>query len=99
MSKYILVTALQQYRMQYVVEVPDEPGVCGAETWAMDTVTCQEAKEFTQKDLGETIIDAREVTIGQALAKFRKDEPTYTWNDDVIINTLVTRLEDQNYES
>ena len=66
MSKYVLVETLSQYRMRYVIEVPDDHNdkefPCTAIQWAEDTVTCEEMKEFSQKWLGETIIGSREVT-------------------------------------
>jgi len=53
MSKYIMVDAISQFRMRYVIEVPDNHNdgeySCTAESWAMDTVTMQEAKEFSQE--------------------------------------------------
>jgi hypothetical protein len=65
MSKFILVETLSQYRMRYVVEVPDNHNEgdfrCTAIQWAEDTVTCDEMKEFSQKWIGETILDSREV--------------------------------------
>ena len=66
MSKYVLVDTLSQYRMRYVIEVPDDHNdkefPCSAIQWAEDTVTMEEMKEFSQKWLGETIIGSREVT-------------------------------------
>ena len=67
------------------------------EEWAMDTVTCEEAKEFSQEHLGETIISARQVLVGEILQQFRKDEPVFSeaWDDKFILEKMVTRLEDQ----
>jgi len=65
MSKFVLVETLSQYRMRYVIEVPnnhnDGECPCTAIQWAEDTVTMQEMKEFSQKWIGETIFDSREV--------------------------------------
>lgn len=101
MSKYVMVDAVSQFRMRYVVEVPDNCNEgeypCSPEQWAMDTVTCEEAKEFSQEHIGETIISAREVLTGEILQQFRKDEPTFgeAWDDKFILEKMVTRLEDQ----
>jgi hypothetical protein len=65
MSKYVLVDTLIQYRMRYVIEVPDTHNdgeyPCTAEQWAADTVTSEEMTEFSQLYLGETIISTREI--------------------------------------
>jgi hypothetical protein len=66
MSKYVLVETISQFRMRYVIEVPldhnDKEVPCSATEWASDTVTCEEAKEFSQEWLGETIVSAHEIT-------------------------------------
>jgi hypothetical protein len=53
-TEYVLVEAVSTFRMRYVVEVP-----VGKDLWALDTVTMQEAKEFSQKHLDETIVSHR----------------------------------------
>ena len=48
---WVLVETVSQFRMRYMVRTPiDHP------EYALDTVTCQEAKEFSQEHLGETIV-------------------------------------------
>lgn len=60
---WVMVEAVSQFRMRYMVEVDaDHP------EWAMDTVTMQEAKEFSQEHIGETIISHRVMTEDEALA-------------------------------
>jgi hypothetical protein len=65
MSKFVLVETLSQYRMRYVIEVPDDHNErecpCSATTWAEDTVTMEQMKEFSQKWIGETILSSREI--------------------------------------
>lgn len=106
MSKYILVDTVSQFRMRYCVEVPDDVGEeiyfkdgtrsfpCTPEEYASDTVVCEEAKEFTQHHLGETIVSTREVTLEEAIAQFRKDEPLFgdSWDDKVIIKNAITEI-------
>jgi hypothetical protein len=53
-TEYVLVEAVSTFRMRYVVEVP-----VGKSEWALDTVTMEEAKEFSQQHLGETIVSHR----------------------------------------
>jgi len=107
MSRYVLVEAISQFRMRYVVEVPDDieeelyfkDGTrsfpCTPEEWAKDTVTCEEAKEFSQHHLGETIVSTREVTLEEAVAQYRIDEPVIgaAWDDDLIIKNTITSLD------
>ena len=102
--KYVLVNALSQFRVRYVVEVPDDVGEemyfkdgtrsfpCTPEEYASDTVVCEEAKEFTQEHLGETIFEAREVTLEEAIELYRKDEPVIgeAWDDELIIKNAIT---------
>ena len=106
MSKYILVDTVSQFRMRYCVEVPDDVGEeiyfkdgtrsfpTTPEAYASDTVVCEEAKEFTQHHLGETIVSTREVTLEEAIDQFRKDEPLFgdSWDDKVIIKNAITEI-------
>lgn len=104
MSKYVLVETLSQYRMRYVIEVPDDHNdgefPCSAITWAEDTVTMEEMKEFSQKWLGETIIGSREMTREEVLTMVNEDndycnstkyggEP---WSDDKKMEVFVTPI-------
>ena len=41
-TELVLVETVFQHRMRYVVEVPQ-----GKKDWALDTVVCQEAQEFS----------------------------------------------------
>jgi hypothetical protein len=57
------------------VEVPVE----GREIeWAEDCVTCDEVVEFSQKHVGETIIDSEILTEEQMLEKFDADNDYLT---------------------
>jgi hypothetical protein len=92
--------------MRYCVEVPDDVGEeiyfkdgtrsfpCTPEEYAMDTVTCEEAKEFTQTHLEEVIVSTREVTLEEAVAQYRLDEPRLgeAWDDEIIINNSITPI-------
>jgi hypothetical protein len=61
-KEWVLVECISQFRERYMVEVP-----AGKTEWALDTVTMEEAKEFSQKFLGETIVSHRVVTEEEAL--------------------------------
>ena len=106
MSKYVMVDTVSMFRMRYCVEVPDDVGEelyfkdgtrtfpCTPEEYAKDTVTCEDAKEFTQEHLDEVIVSTREVTLEEALAQYRKDEPVLgeAWGDEIIIKNAITPI-------
>jgi hypothetical protein len=54
--------------MRYVVEVP-----VGKSEWALDTVTCQEAVEVSQKHLDEVISSHRVLTEDEYMKLFDID--------------------------
>ncbi len=85
MTKYAIVTAISSYRMRYCIPVDElqelnvEVPVEGREIeWAEDCVTCNEVVEFSQKHVGETIIDSEILTEEQMLEKFDADNDYLT---------------------
>jgi hypothetical protein len=77
-EKYVIVTAVSTFRMRYCIPVselqkmnPEVP--VEAEQWAEDSVTMNEAEEFSQLHLGETIIDTMVVDEETMLSLFDKD--------------------------
>lgn len=97
MSKFVLVETISQYRMRYVIEVPDDhmdrEYPCPATTWAEDTVTSEEMREFSQKWLGETITSSRELDRTEILRLCDEDNDyLQTWTDDEKIERLVTPI-------
>jgi hypothetical protein len=95
MSKFVLVDTVLQYRMRYVIEVPDNHNdnayPCSAEQWAADTVTSEEMKEFSQLYLGETIISTREITKEEIVPLCDKDnEYCQSWDDEKKLDVFVT---------
>ena len=58
MSKYVLVDTVLSYRMRYVIELNDDD----PNEYALDTVVCDEATEFSQEYLGEHIVSHRQVS-------------------------------------
>ena len=85
-TQLVLVECIQQYRMRYVVEVP-----FGHVDWALDTVTMEEAKEFSQLSLGETIVSHRVVSRDQVL-KLCDEDNDYcsSWTDEEKLEAFVT---------
>lgn len=97
MSKFVLVETISQYRMRYVIEVPDDhmdrEYPCPATTWAEDTVTSEQMTEFSQKWLGEVITSSREVDRTEILRLCAEDNDYLkTWTDDEKIERLVTPI-------
>jgi hypothetical protein len=85
---WVMVEALQTFRMRYMVEVPkDNP------EWALDTVTMNEAKEFSQEALPEVISSYRVMDSLEAALKQCDIDNDYTksWNDEQKINAFFTK--------
>lgn len=93
LKKFVLVEVVAQYRMRYVVEVPGD-AKCSAKEYAEDTVTCENAKEFSQKYLGETILSSREVSKEEIIHLCNEDNSyVKSWTDDQKFNSFVTKVE------
>lgn len=107
MSKYVMVDTISMFRMRYVVEVPDDIGEemyfkdgtrsfpITPEEYAKDSVTCEDAREFSQEHLDEVIASCREVTLEEAVEQWRIDNlsPTLgTWTDDMIKDFAITEI-------
>jgi hypothetical protein len=72
--KLFLVDAVSSFRNSYIVR-------CENEEHAADTVTCNEAEEFSQEWLGESISRIREITEDDYLVLFDKDNDYLkNWN-------------------
>jgi hypothetical protein len=84
---WVLVEAVQMYRMRYMVQVP-----ATNPEWAMDDVTMQTAKEFSQLDIGETISSHRVVSHDEAL-KLCDEDNDYTkdWTEEQKIRAFFTK--------
>jgi len=67
-TEWVLVDTISTFRNRYLVEVP-----VGKKEWALDSVTMQEAKEFSQKYLDETIASERVISEVDALKLFDED--------------------------
>ena len=97
MSKFVLVETISQYRMRYVIEVPDNHNdgmyECSATQWAEDTVSCEDMREFSQKWIGESILSSREVSRDEVLELCDIDNDyCSSWTDDHKIHTFVTEI-------
>jgi hypothetical protein len=84
---WVMVEALQTFRMRYMVEVP-----ATNPEWALDDVTMQTAKEFSQLALPEVISSHRVMTEEEALEMCDIDNDyTKSWNKEQKIKAFFTK--------
>lgn len=92
-EKYVVVTTVSTFRERYCVPVSKlqelNPDVditndpAKQVEWANDSVTAEEIKEFSQKWLGETILDTFILDEERALMLFNRDnEYLSDWTDE-----------------
>jgi hypothetical protein len=86
-TEWVLVECISTFRERYMVEVPK-----GKADWALDTVTMNEAKEFSQKHLGETIVSHRVMSEEDAF-ELCDNENDYAknWNKEMKMNAFFTK--------
>jgi hypothetical protein len=89
-TEFILVETISQHRMRYLVEVPE-----GKTSWAEDTVTMEQAKEFSQKHLGDVITSSRVISKKDAIKLFKEDNDYLkNWNDEQVMRSGFTTIEE-----
>ena len=97
-TQWVLVECVSTFRQRYMVEVPvgtDDQGK-DKTLWALDTVTMEEAKEFSQEHIGEQIVSHRVVTKKEALELSDIDNDyTIAWNEETKLKTFFTSLAEQ----
>jgi hypothetical protein len=90
--EWVLVDAVSSFRMRYMVQVPK-----GKKEYALDTVTCEDAKEFSQEHLGEHIVSHRVVSEAEALELCDLDNDyTKSWDADLKQKTFFTFWDEQD---
>ena len=93
-KQWVLVECVSQFRQRYMVEVPvgtDQYGKDKSE-WALDTVTMNEAREFSPEHLGETIVSHRVISQADALVLCDKDNAYVAdWTEEQKLDTFFTR--------
>lgn len=86
-TELVLVETISQFRQRYVVEVPK-----GKADWALDTVTVEQAGEFSQKHLGEVITSHRVISQEEVIALCDVDNDyCKAWSDKKKLETFVTQ--------
>jgi hypothetical protein len=89
-TELVMVECVSMFRMRYVVEVPK-----GKSEWALDTVTCNEAKEFSQEHIGEDIVSHRVVSKEEAIAICDIDNNYCSeWTEEQKVNAFFTLRKD-----
>ena len=98
-TQLILVETVSMFAMRYLVEVPvgiDDYGN-DKSLWALDTVTMQQAKEFSQKHIAENIISHRVISKEEALSTLDVDnEYCKKWSEELKIKNFFTLYEDDS---
>lgn len=91
-TELVLVECINQFRHRYVVEVP-----VGKSEWALDTVTTEEAREFSQMHLGETIVTHRVISSEEVLNLCNEDNSYCSdWSNEKKYDVFVTKWKDND---
>ena len=97
-TQWVLVECVSTFRERYMVEVPVGVDKYGKDKtlWALDTVSMNEAKEFSQEHIGEQIVSHRVVTKEEALTLCDKDNDYgSSWDEDTKIKNFFTTWKEQ----
>jgi len=95
-KQWVLVEAISTFRTRYMVEVPVGIDDYGNDktTWALDTVTIENAKEFSQLHLGEQIVSHRVITKEEGLTLCDQDNDYFANHSEKNkIDTFFTKWE------
>jgi hypothetical protein len=99
LTQWVLVETISTFRHRYMVEVPvgvDQYNKDKSE-WALDTVSMNEATEFSQSHIGEQIISHRVVSKEEALALCDKDNDySSSWDEETKMKNFFTPWQNQN---
>ena len=86
-TEYVLVESVTTFRTRYVVEVP-----IGKSDWALDTVSSEEAQQFSSTFVNESIFSHRVVTVDEALNLCDADNDyTKNWTQEHKMKTFFTK--------
>lgn len=85
-TEFVVVDTVSMFRMRYIIEVPkDKP------EYALDTVVCEEAVEFSQEHVGENIVSYRTIEKDKIIELCDKDNHyCVDWTDEQKFKTFVT---------
>lgn len=89
-TELVMVECVSTFRMRYVVEVPK-----GKKEWALDTVTMEEAEEFSQEHLGQQIVSHRVMDKEEYLRVFNEDNDYLkSWDDELKLSRFITKIDE-----
>lgn len=91
-TEWVLVECASTFKIKYMVEVPKDKS-----EWALDTVVMQEAKEFSQEFIDESIFTHRVVSKKEALILCDKDNDyAKAWTKDKKVEVFFTTWKEQD---
>lgn len=89
-TEFVLVECIQQQLVKYVVEVPK-----GNHAMALDVVVYGEASEFSQVDIGESIISHRSLSVAEIIELCDNDnEELQTLSVEQKMSSCVTFMDE-----
>ena len=81
---WVLVETISTMRHRYMIETPEDHP-----EWAMDSVVMEDAEEFSQKHIGELIMDYKILSEADVLSMCDEDNELYkSWPDENKINVF-----------
>lgn len=87
-TKLVLVDTVNTFRLRYLIEMPAHSD----SEWALDTVVMNQAREFSQKHLDETIVSHRVISRDEALHLCRtENDYACDWSDDQLVKIFWTK--------
>lgn len=92
-TQWVLVETISTFRHRYMVEVPVGIDIYSKDKseWALDTVTMEEAKLFSQEHIGEQIFSHRVVSKEEALVLCDKDNAYgKSWDEETKMKNFFT---------
>ena len=85
---WVLVETISTMRHRYMIETPEDHP-----EWAMDSVVMEDADEFSQKHIGELILDYKILSEADVLSICDEDNDyCQNWSDDKKIEVFCNRM-------
>lgn len=96
-KQYTLIETISQFRMRYVVEIPNEYETADARRkYIKSKIDAEQFNEFSQKHLGEFVISTRELDEPDVLEICDADNDyAKTWPDSQKLNIFVRKNNDE----
>ena len=94
-TEFVLVETVSMFRMRYIIEVPK-----GKPEYALQDVAMEEAKEFSQIHLGETVVSHRKVKSKKIVEMIDNDnEYCKSWSPEKKLQSFVNFMETKNEQT